>query len=124
MTETMNIEDIVGTPDHPKPAPPPWHVDDPYNCAHGWTDGTTWGACDCEDPSNPWPPRAAGDGPRDCRCYGCNGVPRRDRGTIAACEYKDHHCDDCHEHRRCTIAECAFERRAGADSVDQPEPRR
>ena len=109
---TPTINDLLeefGTPAYPMPIPPPWHVDDSHNCAHGWTDGTKWGVCDCEDPANPWPSRAPGDGPRDCRCFGCEGrQPRHERGRIAACEYKDHHCDDCHEHRRCTLVGCDF----------------
>lgn len=109
MSKTINdLLEEFGTPDHPMPIAPPWHVDDPHSCTHGWTDGTTWSICDCEDPANPWPPRIQGDGPRDCSCFGCMDQPRRERGKVPGCEYKDHHCDMCHEHRRCTIAECGF----------------
>lgn len=98
-----------GTPEGPPPVAPPWHIPSD-NCRHGWIiGGDTWGVCDCEDPANPWPPRVPGDGPRDCRCFGCvDHEPRHERGRIADCEYKDHHCDNCHEHRRCTVAECGF----------------
>ena len=88
---------------------PPWHIDDPDHCAHGWTDGTQWGVCDCEDPANPWPSRVPGDGPRDCMCFGCHDhQPRHERGRLTRCEYKDHHCEDCHENQHCTAMECRF----------------
>ena len=62
-----------------------------------------------EAAAHPWPARVPGDGPRDCACYGCEGhVPRWERGKLMGCEYKDHHCDDCHEHQRCTVPECGF----------------
>lgn len=109
------IEDLLkefGEPDGPMPAPPPWHVDDDdsHSCPHGWIiGGVEWGICDCEDPAHPWPPRVPGDGPRDCVCFGCmDHKPRHERGRIRACEYTDHHCDDCHEHERCTIESCGF----------------
>ena len=80
--ETIN--DLLaefGTPDGPPPVAPPWHVES-YACLHGWIvggrsrsrpiiGGVEWGICDCEDPANPWPPRAPGDGPQDCACFGC-----------------------------------------------------
>jgi hypothetical protein len=104
------LEDF-GTPDGPPPVAPPWHDADSDVCRHGWIiGGAEWGVCDCEDPSHPWPPRLPGDGPRDCQCFFCEGhKPRHERGKIAQCEHKDHHCADCHEHRRCTIAECGFQ---------------
>ena len=114
MATPPTIDDLLkemGTPDGPPPVAPPWHVDDPHHCAHGWTDGMTWGVCDCgRDPAKPWPQRAPGDGPRDCTCFGCNDYqPRYDRGRIANCEYKDHHCGNCHETQRCTATACGFE---------------
>src|SRR5437762_1539536 len=107
------INDLLeefGRPDGPMPEAPPWHVDS-SSCQQGAIiGGTEWGICDCEDPSHPWPPRAVDDGPRDCVCCGCNGhKPRHARGRIAACEYKKHHCDDCHENRRCTVVGCGFQ---------------
>lgn len=112
MSAPQTIEELLaemGTPDYPLPPAPPWHVDDIHNCSYGWTDGKTWGVCNCEDPAHPWPPREPGDGPRDCQCFGCHEhEPRWERGKVRGCEYKDHHCDDCHEHQRCTIAECGF----------------
>lgn len=111
--KTINeLLEEYGKPDEPMPEAPPWHVDGIHNCAHGWIIGgepPTWGICDCEDPATPWPPRVIGDGPRDCQCFGCHcHVPRYERGKLAECEYKDHHCDNCHENRRCTIMECGF----------------
>lgn len=110
------IEDLLkefGEPDGPMPAPPPWHVDDDdsHSCPHGWIiGGVEWGICDCEDSAHPWPPRVPGDGPRDCVSFGCmDHKPRHERGRISACEYTDHHCDDCHEHERCTIESCGFD---------------
>lgn len=109
--ELKTIDELLaefGTPDGPPPIAPPWHVES-YACHHGWIiGGTEWGICNCEDPANPWPQRSPGDGPRDCACFGCEGhEPRYERGRIKSCEYKNHHCDDCHENRRCTI--CGFE---------------
>lgn len=100
----------LGTPDYPAPIAPSWHVDS-YNCSHGWIiGGVEWGLCDCENPADPWPPRGQGDGPRDCQCFYCaDHKPRHQRGRLVNCEYKNHHCDDCHEHRLCTIALCGFE---------------
>lgn len=111
--EDMTTELLAadGTPDEPLPPAPPWHVDS-HACLHGWIEcapDPAWLICDCEDPANPWPARVIGDGPRDCACFHCMGhKPRRERGKIALCEYKDHHCEDCHEHRRCSIAACGF----------------
>ena len=110
----QTIEDILkeaGEPDGELPPAPPWHVES-YACLHGWISygvKPEWLLCDCEDPANPWPARVPGDGPRDCACFGCQEhAPRWKRGKLAACEYKDHHCEMCHEHRRCTIAACGF----------------
>lgn len=106
------IDEILaefGTPAGPPPSAPSWHVES-HACLHGWIiGGVEWGSCDCEDPANPWPPRVLGDGPRDCMCFACEGhTPRHERGRIAGCEYKQHHCEDCHANKRCTIAECVF----------------
>jgi len=110
----MTIEDLLkelGEPEGPLPAAPPWHVDS-HACLHGWiSHGATpeWLLCDCEDPAAPWPARVPGDGPRDCACFGCEAQkPRWERGKLKGCEYKDHHCDDCHAHQRCTISACGF----------------
>lgn len=108
--KTINeLLEEMGTPNYPLPAAPSWHVDDMHNCSYGWTDGETWGLCNCEDPAHPWPLRVPGDGPRDCSCFGCHDhEPRWERGKLKGCEYKDHHCDMCHEHKLCSISECGF----------------
>jgi len=110
----MTIEDLLkelGEPEGPLPAVPLWHVDS-HACFHGWISygaKPEWLLCDCEDPAAPWPARVPGDGPRDCACFGCEAhKPRSERGKLKGCEYKDHHCDNCHEHRRCTISACGF----------------
>jgi hypothetical protein len=106
----QTIEELIAEfndrPSTECPPAPPWHVDS-HACFHGWIQGGSWILCDCEDPDHPWPARAPGDGPRDCSCFGCmDHQPRWERGKLVACEYKDHHCPDCHEHKRCTI--CGF----------------
>ena len=110
----MTIEDLLkedGEPEGPLPAAPPWHVDS-HACQHGWIRcgvRPEWILCNCEDPASPWPPRDPDDGPRDCSCFGCEShEPRWERGKLRGCEYKAHHCDDCHEHQRCTISACGF----------------
>lgn len=111
MAKTMEeLLEELGRPDYPMPEAPPWHVDDVDNCAHGWIiGGDKWGVCDCENPAEPWPLRVQGDGPRDCNCFGCHEhKPRHERGRIAGCEYKDHHCDYCHETGLCSLVECEW----------------
>jgi hypothetical protein len=94
----------------PCPLAPAWHVESDA-CQHGWeslgvTNGSPMG-CDCEDPAHPWPARVAGDGPRDCDCSCCSGyTPRWERGKLAHCEYKYHHCGSCHERGLCTAIAC------------------
>lgn len=111
MTTLKNILEGDDPPLGLLPSAPPWHVES-LACLHGWIRGgtpTEWITCDCEDPANPWPARNLGDGPRDCACFHCEGhIPRWERGCLAQCEYKDHHCDDCHAHQRCTITMCGF----------------
>lgn len=100
----------IGEPDHPCPPAPAWHVDTDA-CQHGWiTDiPPRWILCDCEDPANPWPVRDPSDGPIDCSCYGClDHEPRWERGKLNNCEYKDHHCEWCHNDNLCTTAECLW----------------
>lgn len=108
--DTTTLEELLAErPDGPCPDAPAWHVES-RGCYYGWiSGGTTWILCDCEDPAHPWPPRELGDGPRDCECFGCHDhEPRWERGKLKNCEYKDHHCDMCHEHGHCTIAACGF----------------
>jgi hypothetical protein len=110
------IEDLLkeaGEPDGELPPAPPWHVEsESHACLYGWIRygaKPEWILCNCEDPASPWPARVPGDGPRDCACFGCQDhEPRWERGKLAACEHKDHHCQWCHEQRRCSIAECGF----------------
>lgn len=111
----MTIDEILkedGMPADPLPPAPPWHVDDRHNCGYGWIamgEQPHWLACNCENPADLWPARVPGDGPRDCQCFGCEGhEPRWERGKLKECEYKDHHCENCHEHRHCTIPACGF----------------
>lgn len=98
-------------PAGPCPPAPSWHVESDA-CRHGWVslrdDGPAWLLCDCENPADPWPARLPTDGPRDCECAICYGRPRRDRGRIDGCEYRDHHCEGCHERRLCTEETCWF----------------
>lgn len=111
-----DFEDLIPTPETPLPPAPAWHVDS-RACPHGWivghaTEGggvaSAWGVCDCEDPAHPWPPRASVDGPRDCGCHACDRhQPRWERGRLARCEHRDHHCAYCHERGACTRLECA-----------------
>jgi hypothetical protein len=111
------IEELLeewGRPEGPCPPAPPWHVESTgaHGCHYGaisYEDPPVWVLCDCEDPAHPWPARVPGDGPRDCGCFGCNDhEPRSERGKIANCEHKDHHCIFCHERSLCTIPECGF----------------
>lgn len=111
---SMTIEDILkeaGMPSEQLPPAPSWHIDASV-CQYGWIEygvEPAWLLCNCEDPANPWPPRSPGDGPRDCRCFACEGhEPRWERGKLKDCEYKDHHCDYCHTKGLCTIAACGF----------------
>lgn len=108
----MDPEDF---PKEPMPTAPAHHNESStYDCQYGWILGEPprWGECDCEDPANPWPPRALTDGPVDCSCgTGCSGhQPRVERGRLESCEYRDHHCDTCHAEKICTTVECGFGR--------------
>lgn len=107
---TIDPEDM---PTDPQPGAPPWHIES-HACDHGWighADKPYWLVCDCEDPANPWPVRESADGPVDCTCAICLGhKPRWMRGKLEGCEYKNHHCPNCHEGRLCTVVECGFNR--------------
>lgn len=47
-------------------------------------------------------------GPPDCDCYCCHG---KDTGHgEEPCEYYNHHCDACHDNKRCTDDNCLIER--------------
>ncbi len=104
------LEELFPKPETPQSPAPDYHVPDHYTCSYGWIshdadNKTIWLDCNCEDPSNPWPPRGATDGPKECHCYFCWGKPRADRGRDP-CENFDHHCEMCHEAGHCTALTC------------------
>ena len=109
----LDPEDV---PESACPAPPLYHVES-NACDHGWItwnddNKPVWILCSCENPSEPWPAREPTDGPIDCSCAFCNGsMPRQMRGKRDDCEYRNHHCESCHDIRICTQAACGFGRR-------------
>lgn len=116
LAPTSNFPVLDFVPAEPQPPPPAHHSSasaESFDCAYGAVSGDPprWLPCDCEDPANPWPPRAANDGPIDCQCSVCCGKqPRHMRGRLVGCEYRDHHCEFCHEQKICTVIACGFDR--------------